>query len=195
VIEPVEYCMNLSEFEERHRDHQLAEATWKRICEAHHEERYSPDYGRGFVDGFEDYLYAGGNGEPPALPPRDYWKPKYESPEGRKAVQDWFAGFRHGVLEARLGGYRQLVLVPASSPPMSAATRFNPTISGPPRDFTVPGAPFANEINPGSISPPVNPTEVLPQPSKAQPPSATLREKSPDGGVTISQPTPIVDGK
>jgi len=195
VIEPIEYCLNLSGSEERHRDHQLAEASWKKTCEAHPEERYSPDYARGFVDGFEDYLYAGGNGEPPPVPPRDYWKPKYESPEGRKAVQDWFAGFRHGVLEARLNGYRQLVLVPASSPPMSAATQFNPTISGPPRDFTVPMAPFSGDMLPGSSTPLVKPTELLPPPNKAEPAPATPPEKSPEAGVTLTRPAPIADGK
>src|SRR5256885_13183468 len=38
---------------------------------------------------------------PPPLPPRSYWKTQYESPEGREAVRDWFAGFRFGVAADR----------------------------------------------------------------------------------------------
>jgi hypothetical protein len=33
----------------------------------------SPDYAWGFREGFADFVYGGGSGEPPAVPPRPYW--------------------------------------------------------------------------------------------------------------------------
>ena len=66
----------------------------------------------GFSDG--DYLEAGGTGQPPAMPPRRYWKAVYQSPEGRLAVQDWYRGFAYGAEMAKASGYRQLVTIPLS---------------------------------------------------------------------------------
>ena len=53
-------------------------------------------------------------GEPPALPPRDYWNEHHAYPEGRQAIQDWFAGFRHGAAVARASGCRQYAVIPSS---------------------------------------------------------------------------------
>jgi hypothetical protein len=68
----------------------------------------SPDYALGFRDGFVDYVYAGGNGEPPPVPPRQYWNVMLRSPEGKQLADAWFAGYRHGAQIARDGGYRDL---------------------------------------------------------------------------------------
>src|SRR5262245_2864118 len=59
-------------------------------------EPFSVDYQDGFVDGFVDYLEAGGTGEPPMLPPRRYWRASFQSPAGHQAAEQWFEGFRHG---------------------------------------------------------------------------------------------------
>ena len=77
---------------------------------------YSVDYRRGFVDGFADYLYAGGSGEPPVVPPWRYRKASYETPEGYAAIEDWFAGFRHGANVALASGLRNLVVLPVALP-------------------------------------------------------------------------------
>jgi hypothetical protein len=190
IIEPSEYCLSYSGFKERVRDHRLAEEAWNRITCAFPKRTFSEDYASGFVDGYEDYLYAGGNGEPPALPPRQYWRPKYESPDGRQAVQDWFAGFRHGVAEARMSGYRELVKVPASSPPMDTAQRFNPIVSGPPRDFT-PNVPLSAG-QPGVILAPAAPVEpgILPAPNPLPPPAAPAPQAAATTGLR-----PAPDGK
>jgi hypothetical protein len=77
-------------------------------------EMATPEYRAGFMDGFVDYVYAGGNGEPPPLPPREFWNADMRSPQGRQMANDWFAGYRHGAQTARLGGYRETVTMSAS---------------------------------------------------------------------------------
>jgi hypothetical protein len=114
VIEPIQYCKTADDILERRRDYTLAEESWLVFAQAHPDHPSSPDYSLGFKDGFTDYLYAGGTGEPPPLPPRQYWRITYETPEGHQAIEDWFAGFRLGAAVARGSGYRELVTIPSS---------------------------------------------------------------------------------
>jgi hypothetical protein len=86
---------------------------WARECAALGE-MATPEYRAGFLDGFVDYVYAGGNGEPPPLPPREFWNADMRSPQGRRLADDWFAGYRHGAQTARVGGYRESVTVSTS---------------------------------------------------------------------------------
>jgi hypothetical protein len=72
------------------------------------------DYALGFRDGFVDYVYAGGNGEPPPVPPRHYWNVMLRSQEGKQQANQWFAGYRHGAQYARNGGYRELGVIRTS---------------------------------------------------------------------------------
>jgi hypothetical protein len=152
VIEPLHYCERGENLEELLRDRKLAENAWQGVAGCSPHPAYAPDYERGFKDGFADYLYAGGTGEPPPLPPRDYWELRYKSPEGRQAVEDWFAGFRHGAAAARASGFRQFVTVPASVPP-----------PGPP------GAPPAAAV--GGAPPEPDGLPVLPPPRPLMPPA------------------------
>jgi hypothetical protein len=167
VLEPWEYCRTWSSFQEKRRDHDLAETALEAAVRAVPEHTFSEDYAAGFMEGYSDYLYAGGNGEPPPLPPRRYWRPRYETDEGRVAIQDWFAGYRHGADDARQSGYRNVVRVPASSPPLSETPGLNPIISGPPKDFTGFSFPPTLGEQPVEGPPvPVAPEPALPLPRK-----------------------------
>ncbi|MBL8794544.1 MAG: hypothetical protein JNM56_11615 [Planctomycetia bacterium] len=99
---------------ERHWQRQQAEKAWQSFCQAHPGQLYTVHYQRGFEDGFADYLYAGGAGQPPPVPPWSLRTASYETPTGHQAVEEWFAGFRHGAAAARDSGLRELVLVPSS---------------------------------------------------------------------------------
>ena len=77
-------------------------------------EPFSVDYQLGFIDGFVDFLEAGGTGNPSPLPPRRYWKAKYQNPVGYQCTQDWFLGFQHGARAAQSSNYRLFVTVPLS---------------------------------------------------------------------------------
>src|SRR5262245_13834578 len=59
-----------------------ASAAWNDFSRAYPPGRFSNDYARGFKEGFADYLYGGGTGEPPPLPPRRYRHLHYQTPEG-----------------------------------------------------------------------------------------------------------------
>jgi hypothetical protein len=72
------------------------------------------DYALGFRDGFVDYIYAGGDGEPPPVPPRQYWNVALRGPDGKAAASQWFAGYRHGANVARSSGYRENGVVASS---------------------------------------------------------------------------------
>jgi hypothetical protein len=94
-----------------------AKDAWRHEQKANPEHHFSDDYARGFIDGYVDYLDAGGTGEPPALPPDCYQCSRYETPAGQAAILDWFAGFRHGSSVARASGKRELVVLPIGLPP------------------------------------------------------------------------------
>jgi hypothetical protein len=53
----------------------------------------------GFRAGYAS-VAAGGNGCPPAVPPRQYWTWKYQTPEGQAKIAAWFSGFPHGARAA-----------------------------------------------------------------------------------------------
>jgi hypothetical protein len=119
-------------------------------------DRYSRDYGEGFVAGYADYLDAGGTGYPPAVPPFRYRLVCCETPEGARAVEEWYAGFRHGAEAARASGGREARLVPLSAPPINALTN---------RPRTRPAAP---PKPPAEVPAPEVP-EQLPPPRQAEP--------------------------
>src|SRR5581483_2008946 len=83
---------SLSDYQERKRDRQWAEDAWRDIQNAH-PGAFSEDYALGFKTGFADFLYNGGDGEPPALAPERYRTIHYQSLEGYRAAEDWFAGY------------------------------------------------------------------------------------------------------
>jgi|SRR5579884_2712395 len=136
LVQPVLYRRNLTDIRECHRNRELAEAAWGTYFSKHPKMEYSEDFECGFKEGFEDFLFWGGTGAPPPVPPRCYWNYKYETPEGQKAAQNWFAGFRAGAESARESGYRKLVLVPAST---CLASSTQPPQVPPPSPPAVPG--------------------------------------------------------
>ena len=115
LVEPLaEYTL---ECLEARRNETLAAAAWRSVLASHPPGSFSPHYAEGFLQGFVDYLNAGGQGAPPPVPPRKYWGVRYETPEGHSAIQDWFAGFRHGAEMAAQSRYRDWIVLPTWVPP------------------------------------------------------------------------------
>ncbi len=138
----------------------LAEDSWQNVVLANPSCTYSYHYGRGYIAGYVDYLDANGTGEPPAAPPWIYRTAAFETPDGRRATEDWFAGFRNGAADARASGYRDAaVVVPLALPPAQGSAKPTPADQAP--------------------SPSPSPTELLPAPRKAPPtpPDASTGEK------------------
>ena len=118
VVEPLGYARFLEERRELIRFRQLAKcalvqekARLRAELDNYACEPFSADEECGFLDGFVDYLDAGGTGNPPPLPPRRYWRTEHENPNGYRAVQDWYRGYAHGAAAAQASGYRELVTI------------------------------------------------------------------------------------
>jgi hypothetical protein len=176
LVQPLIYRRNLTNIRECRRNRDLAEAAWGDYFGKHPTMEYSEAFECGFKEGFADYLFWGGTGAPPPVPPRNYWNYKYETPEGQQAAQNWFAGFRAGAESARESGYRKLVLVPAST---CLASSPHTTQVPPPSSPAVPGMspesasdkeemlptpkPVPSQYNPSILGPPS--IETLPPPA------------------------------
>jgi hypothetical protein len=98
---------SVEDFSESVRTRKWAEQAWKHVLENHPEAPDSEDYAEGFKDGYVNCFYRGANGEPPRLPPQRYRQASYRTPEGKQAIEDWFAGYRNGAWVARESGSRQ----------------------------------------------------------------------------------------
>jgi hypothetical protein len=152
---------------EQQRDRELAAAAWARYA-ANSDHQYTSDFAGGFTDGFADYLYWGGTGDPPPVPPQRYWALRYKSAEGAEAIRQWYAGWRAGAAEACSSGLRQFVMLPSPPP-------------APPRDTAHPAAePAAPAADPDKVPESVLPApRPLPAPEEGgQLPPARKREES-----------------
>jgi hypothetical protein len=114
VTEPSKYCFKIDKVRSLSVYHRWAEEEWERVVQNSPDAPNSVSYHAGFVDGFVDYVYHGGTGEPPPIPPREFWNIEGRSPDGKAMANDWFAGFRHGSRMGAEGGYRVLATLHTS---------------------------------------------------------------------------------
>jgi hypothetical protein len=132
-------------------------------------------FGEGFRDGYVS-VASGGNGCPPAMPPRKFWSWRYQNPEGQAQIAAWWEGFPYGAKAAEEDGaglYQQIqvshpIQVQYSDeflhpelmqqPPLDPAGRPAPT---PP-----PGQPL-EQVYPPSLPPGPNPPQLQPPTGEA----------------------------
>ena len=95
------------------RNQVLAQKAWGHWSWCYDKLDNSFDFACGFKAGYRDIL-EGGNGCQPTLPPKCYWKPQHQTPEGRCKVHAWFDGFSHGALAAKQDGYGDMGQIPIS---------------------------------------------------------------------------------
>lgn len=136
VGEPAHYPTNVENGLMCTRDHNLAAEVWRNYQASHPECAASCDFGWGFRQGFADYLYSGGTGQPPPVPPRDYWKIQYQTPEGLHAIEEWYAGFKAGTEAAKATGIRERVVVPVTGIPYVQSLPSVPPSTGPSPRFS-----------------------------------------------------------
>jgi hypothetical protein len=158
------------------RDRAWADHAWAQVRRECPKGAYSHDYAQGFKDGYAHYLFRGGNGEPPPLPPRHYRALRYQTPEGYQAIEDWFAGFRHGAGVAQHSGHRRWITGPSS---LAGAE-----IPGP-----IP------VVEPAAYGPALPPAEVIVPPPAGQPerlgaPRVVPGEPLPGGTISVK---PLID--
>lgn len=104
---------------------------WQEEISKNPEHHFSPDYEKGFLEGFRDFVECGGNGAPPAVPTLCYRLSWYKNPPGQQAIKDWYDGFARGAQVARESGYREVILVPLSSAPPPYSRRLDTAHVGP----------------------------------------------------------------
>jgi hypothetical protein len=151
-----------------------AEEYWKQVCLSSGH-AFSQAYHEGFVEGFVDYVEAGGSGEPPFLPPFRYRLSHFRTPEGIALVEDWYAGFRNGSSVARASGLRDLSLIPL--PNYAVPKDLNEDSEAPAAPRPLAGQPKATI--PEAL-PPLQPG-TLPMPRPTPPiPSGPFRELVPE---------------
>ncbi|MCA9057050.1 MAG: hypothetical protein KDA85_01065 [Planctomycetaceae bacterium] len=95
------------------RNRVLAQQAWNEWSWCYDDLDHPYHFAKGFKDGYRAVL-AGGNGCQPTLPPRCYWKPQFQTPEGRCVTHAWFDGYSHGALAAQQDGYGNLNEIPIS---------------------------------------------------------------------------------
>lgn len=142
--------------------HHQANEAWGQYCSSHQDVSSSSSFGKGFRTGYAEYLEDGGDTAPPPLPPMQYWKIKYQNPEGRKATQAWTQGYQAGATAAKGSGARNYIVVPFTKNP--------PPVSPPP----VLPTPSVPAFAPGAIVVPpagsiMSPELHLPTPEKELP--------------------------
>lgn len=91
----------------------LAQKAWGEWSWCYDDLDHPLHFAKGFKEGYRDVL-DGGNGCQPTLPPQCYWKPQFQTPEGRCKINAWFEGFSHGALAAKQDGYGNLQELPIS---------------------------------------------------------------------------------
>ena len=116
----------------------MANQAWKEYGAGHPECTDSAQFAKGFKEGYADFLEEGGDECPPPVPPRRYWKLKYQNEAGRAATAKWTAGYREGAVAAKASGARNYIVVPYNKcePPQ-------PPLPGPGSVLPVPAIPPA----------------------------------------------------
>jgi len=79
---------------QKHRADAAYKATY-----GHLGNRCSRDYKDGWKQGYFD-ISTGQCDDPPAVPPCKYWEPRYQSLDGKAAIEDWYSGWQDGATAA-----------------------------------------------------------------------------------------------
>ena len=178
-----------SDYQEMTRNRRWAEEAYFRYQSGHLGDPCSTDFAYGFKEGFSAYLYRG-TCEPPYLVPRCYRKADYRTPEGYRAIEDWFAGFRAGVAAAQEGGYRYWITGPSPGPGQHEHGPIPLPPDGPPPDGRL-IAPYPPPVRMEQARPAgSSDREELPRPRVAP------KDKEPGSGQTApTKEQPPVDDK
>jgi hypothetical protein len=155
----VSFSEPLEEMRERSRNRQWAEAAWQQVCATEGTADHSDDFATGFKDGYAEYLFRGGDGEPPMTPPLHYRHFSYQTPDGYAAISDWFAGYRHGTAAAKASGAREWITGPSSLragtdvPQLNGQQEIAPVPPSPSKVALPPTGPSAAPQSPDLIQP------------------------------------------
>ena len=177
----------IQEYNFRHRTLRKAREAWQTTpkdegCS------YSAAYVKGFEDGFVDFVDADGTGDAPASPPIHLRRGLVQSDRGPQDIEDWYAGFRHGVRVARESGLREKAVCPISQPPRTLADPIPAKVIIPQPLNEMPFPKINPESTEQAASQPISaPSKKTPPPTVKSPPVEQLAQPS-----AKPNPAPIV---
>jgi len=168
-----DHCVS---FETSTRNAVLAQKGWRNWASCYENVNYKMHFSNGFKDGYTNIL-EGGKGCQPTLPPRWYWKPQFQTPEGKAKTNAWFDGYSHGAVAAQQDGFGSLQQLPIS--PTARANLM--TRHAPPSASCFDGMPKPEEMDPvyhpeihGGNAVDEPPMEILKTPEMEMPPEANV---------------------
>jgi hypothetical protein len=106
-------CDGIISMEMDVRNDVLSQKAWGHWSWAYDDVDYPWHFAKGFKEGYVNVL-EGGSGCQPTIPPQCYWKPCYQTLEGRSKIHGWFDGFSHGALAVKQDGYGDMGQIPIS---------------------------------------------------------------------------------
>jgi hypothetical protein len=151
------------------------------VCSSGAPGKPSEDYAHGFKAGFAEFLFRGGDGEPPLMPPLRYRDIRYQNERGYSAVQDWFAGYRHGSTLAHDSGARKWITGPSSLQAHLEAMEAHDH------------GPTGGTVEPLPLPPPLDlpPPQPLPKEDLPPPPQQKVLPRDPAGDDLPPLPEPV----
>ena len=129
------------------------------------------DFGAGYREGWYD-VASGKDGRPPAVAPRWYWMPWYQTPSGAQSIQQWYSGYYAGAMQAERGGVREFNNIPSHGTGAHA-------LGG------VPGYANSSQIDEATIKP--GPTPYVVPPETVAPPNKPPEPTSMNGSHPLRQ--------
>lgn len=165
---PCEYHRVDDDHETTVKFHDLARLAWNRVVAEHPEcGDSSPDFAAGFEAAYVDYLYRGGDGRPPVVPPRPYWNIERRFNEDNTPAHDWLAGYQLGSASAQASGIRDATIVPSTgfvlSPEPSASRQKTDPQGVPPEPALPPQSPVTEEYWPAPRLQPADLPPLVPE--------------------------------
>ena len=106
-------CDGIISMEMDARNDVLAMKAWGHWSWVYDDLEHPWHFAKGFKAGYRNIL-EGGSGCQPTIPPQCYWKPCYQTLEGKCKTHAWFDGFSHGALAAKQDGYGDMGQIPIS---------------------------------------------------------------------------------
>jgi len=91
----------------------LAKESWER---RQRRVSASDSFAEGYIDGYADFLIAGHTTDPRPTPPKDYLKTSFFTPTQLSKIEDYFAGFSAGAIDAEASGLRHRMVIPVVAP-------------------------------------------------------------------------------
>ncbi len=171
------------------RNRYRAHKAWKHVKKNCNNIKYPKDFGRGFKEGYRD-VCMGGDGCPPALPPRRYWSIRYQNRKGHFKQRRWFDGYEHGALAAEQAGGADMNYIATSNRVMHD----QPIVGNQQYEESIP--PQAEQNSLPALAPGAENSETNYAPKTNAPPLLPLTSPAPqDIPQSINTTTTLIEHK